>query len=136
MLKGEDSQGDGSSLDELDSDAIEEELAGQDDLGDDELQSMLQDDDDSAGAITDTANTDWYLHSPKAASLPSMFVPCYLAYCNISWHFCDTNFEVNYCSIFAVPAKESDPISGSGKCMLCSIGTVRPVQSWHKEPSS
>lgn len=52
---------------DLEPDTVEEELEGQDDLDDDELQSMLQDDDDSPGAITDTANTDWYLHSYKAA---------------------------------------------------------------------
>ena len=135
MLQGEDSQGDGSSLDELDPDAIEEELAGQDELGYDELQSMLQDDDDSAGAITDTANTDWYLHLPKAASLPSMFVSCCIWHIAMSAGISDTTFEI-YCSIFAVPAKESDPISGNGKYMSCSIGTVRPVQCWHEDPSS
>lgn len=64
----------------------EEELEGQDDLDDDELQSMLQDDDDSPGAITDTANTDWYLHSYKAAncSTAKLFVP--VRVCNTSRH--------------------------------------------------
>lgn len=66
MLEEEDSQGDDGHLDELDPEDVEEELAGQDELGADELQSMLQDDDDTAAAITDTANTDWY-HSHKAA---------------------------------------------------------------------
>lgn len=46
---------------ELDPETNEEELEDEDEIGDDELQSMLQDDDSSAGAITDTANTDWYM---------------------------------------------------------------------------
>lgn len=54
----------------------EEELEGQDDLDDDELQSMLQDDDDSPGAITDTANTDWYLHSYTAAKRSTAVQVC------------------------------------------------------------
>ena len=67
MLEEEDSLGDAGNLNELDPDDVEEELAGQDEIGDDELQSMLQDEDDSPGAITDTADTDWYLHLHKAA---------------------------------------------------------------------
>ena len=79
----EDRQGDGEDLDELDPDAIEE-LAGQDELGDDELRSMLQDDDDSACAMTDTANTDWYVHSHRTASLPSILVSCYHSHIALS----------------------------------------------------
>lgn len=54
----------------------EEELEGQDDLDDDELQSMLQDDDDAPGAITDTANTDWYLQLYTAASRSTAKLSC------------------------------------------------------------
>ena len=55
--------------DELEHDTDAEELEDQDELGDEELQSMLQDDDASAGAITDTANTDWYLRKNPCRGL-------------------------------------------------------------------
>lgn len=72
-VREEDHQDEDGKVDddvELGPDTVEEEeeLEGQDDLDDDELQSMLQNDDDSPGAITDTANTDWYLHSYTAAN--------------------------------------------------------------------
>ena len=44
-----------------DTDLIENDMIhDEDDLDDDELQQMLQDNEADAGAMTDTANTDWY----------------------------------------------------------------------------
>lgn len=70
---------------EDDLETTQEELEDQDEVGDDELQSMLQDDDDSAGAMTDTANTDWSapqftqtMHEAKPDSvLQHMTVQCW-----------------------------------------------------------
>ncbi len=46
---------------EDDTDLIENDMIDdEDDLDDDELQQMLQDNEADAGAMTDTANTDWY----------------------------------------------------------------------------
>ncbi len=45
---------------ELDDQIEDDEVSDQDDLDDDELLQMLQDNESSAGAMTDTANTDWY----------------------------------------------------------------------------
>ena len=51
-----DGQADGDDNDLIENDMIDDE----DDLDDDELQQMLQDNEADAGAMTDTANTDWY----------------------------------------------------------------------------
>lgn len=52
----------------------------EDDLDDDELQQMLQDNEADAGAMTDTANTDWYgpcaLTSEDAYYVMHMWPPC------------------------------------------------------------
>ncbi|KAL0048485.1 hypothetical protein WJX82_004269 [Trebouxia sp. C0006] len=50
-----DGQADGDDNDLIENDVIDDE----DDLDDDELQQMLQDNEADAGAMTDTANTDW-----------------------------------------------------------------------------
>jgi len=51
-----DGQANGDDKDLEENDMIDDE----DDLDDDELQQMLQDNEADAGAMTDTANTDWY----------------------------------------------------------------------------
>ena len=51
-----DGQANGDDTDLIENDMIDDE----DGLDDDELQQMLQDTEADAGAMTDTANTDWY----------------------------------------------------------------------------
>ena len=51
-----DGQANGDDNDLIGSDMIDDE----DGLDNDELQQMLQDTEADAGAMTDTANTDWY----------------------------------------------------------------------------
>lgn len=51
-----DGQANGDDNDLIENDMIDDE----DGLDNDELQQMLQDNEADAGAMTDTANTDWY----------------------------------------------------------------------------
>lgn len=62
-----------------------------DDLDDDELQQMLQDNEADAGAMTDTANTDWcgpcaltfkvcMLHHTHLATMPGLCQESHLPY--------------------------------------------------------
>lgn len=58
--------------DDVEPDTTAEDEEDQDELGDDELQSMLQDYEASPGAMTDTGNTDWYPCNRAPLSCPSV----------------------------------------------------------------